>query len=145
MKLASIMMSVSLFLHVTLLGLLGFVVVPDGPWPDAAIAGSPAERYLAGLNPEAQETMFEGTIEAVDWDSLSITVKTDFGRVLVLSATSTEALAQLSQGDRVRLEVDLKGSLQVRKLEPATGHRSQRAGPVRRSSVVVMPCEGAVA
>jgi hypothetical protein len=96
---------------------LGLLTVLLLCFTQSAWASEPGNTiYLADLKPEIQATMFQGTIEAVDPEKLSLTIKTDFGRVLSLSLHDAAAMRGLHRGDRVWLEADGQGLLTVKKL-----------------------------
>lgn len=87
---------------------------------------------LAGVRLEIQAEMLQGTIEIVDQDDLSVVVRTDTGRLLLLSIPDCEVIGDLRRGDRVRLETDRQGFLTVTKVDHAVSGEE----PVRATSGV---------
>ena len=111
------------------LALVGLVLTGPAQAFDRSEQSHPVD-----LKPEIQGTMFQGTIEAIDRAGLSLTVKTDFGRVLSLLLPNPKALRELHKGDRVRLEADGQGLLSVRKLIPHDVPLTQGSKPAGRST-----------
>lgn len=110
-----------------------FLVTCLLPVPAMAADPSPAV-HPVDLKPEIQGTMFQGTIEAIDRASLSLVIKTDFGRRLSLLLHDPKAISGLHEGDRVRLEADGQGVLTVKKLIPHDVPLTQDAKPSGRST-----------
>jgi hypothetical protein len=53
--------------------------------------------------------MFHGTVRAIDWQSLRVTIQTDFGRVVAVPVENCDVIEGFKIGDRVRLAVDTRG------------------------------------
>jgi hypothetical protein len=119
----------SLHVHLGLLTVLAFCLAQP------VMASEPGGTlHRTDLKPEIQATMFQGTIEAVDRHGLSLTIKTDFGRVLSLSLPDSAAISQLHKGDRVWLEADGQGLLTIRKLNPHDVPLTQDPKSAKRST-----------
>jgi len=57
--------------------------------------------------------MFQGTVQSINAADSSVTIRTDFGRTVVLSSQDCRMADGLRSGDRVRLEPDATGLVTV--------------------------------
>lgn len=83
--------------------------------------------YRVDLRPEAESSMFQGTIEAVDLSRGSVIVKTDHGRTLILLSYNCQEVTALRKGDRVLLEADVRDVLMVTPIEKAMREVQQQS------------------
>lgn len=58
----------------------------------------------ADLQVEIEPSMFRGTVESINLEHSSVTIKTDFGRLLSLTVKDCAMIGELKEGDRVMLE-----------------------------------------
>lgn len=75
-----------------------------------------APQARADLRVEIEPSMFRGTVEAVDLPESTVTIKTDFGRMLSLTVKDCEMIGALKQGDRVMLEEE-QSQITIKKLD----------------------------
>ncbi len=109
-----------LALTVVSLMLLGGVFAGQPPAPAQELitpteAAQPAAPYAhpVNLQTEMSASMFHGTVQAIDGDTLRVTVRTDFGRLVPVALESCEIIQRLRIGDRVRLDVDAQGTIRA--------------------------------
>ncbi len=95
----------------------GVLSAPSQELIVSAEAAQPAAPYAhpVNLQTEMSASMFHGTVQAIDGETLRVTVRTDFGRLVPVALESCEIIQRLRIGDRVRLDVDVQGV--VRALE----------------------------
>lgn len=86
--------------------LAGWVAVPLWSPPQAR----------GDLRVEIEPSMFRGTVEAIDLQASSVTIKTDFGRMLSLIVRDCAMIGELKQGDRVMLEEE-QTTITIKKLD----------------------------
>jgi hypothetical protein len=73
----------------------------------------PPHTHLATLHPELSAPMFHGTVQSIDRTTLRVTIRTDFGRLVFATMENCERLFTLRPGDRVRLDVDPRGTVRT--------------------------------
>jgi len=119
-----------LALTVISLMLLGnlFSGTPSAPTSELiapAETAQPAAPYAHPVNLQAELSapMFHGTVQAIDRETLRVTVRTDFGRLVPVALENCEIVQRLNVGDRVRLDVDAQGV--VRTLEKTDSHLAE--------------------
>ncbi len=80
-----------------------------------AEAAQPAAPYAhsVDLQTELSAPMFHGTVQAIDRETLRVTIRTDFGRLVPVALENCEIIQRLNVGDRVRLDVDAQGVAHV--------------------------------
>ena len=101
--------------------------------PDA-LAQEPTAPYAhpVNLQTEISAPMFHGTVQAIDRETLRVTIQTDFGRLVPVALESCEIVQRLRIGDRVRLDVDAQGV--VRALEKADSYLAKDLHTPRSSA-----------
>lgn len=82
----------------------------------AAIAVWDLPEAEADLQVEIEPSMFRGTVESVNLEGTSVTIKTDFGRLLSLTVEDCAMIAELKEGDRVMLE-EAQSQITIKKLD----------------------------
>jgi hypothetical protein len=102
-----------------------FSGVPSAPTseliaPAEAVESAAPSAQPVNLQTEISAPMFHGTVQAIDRETLRVTVLTDFGRLVPVALENCEIVQRLNVGDRVRLEVDAQGV--VRALEKTDSH-----------------------
>lgn len=65
------------------------------------------------LRAEIEPSMFQGTVQSINATDSSVTIRTDFGRTVVLFSQDCRMADGLRSGDRVRLEPDATGLVTV--------------------------------
>jgi hypothetical protein len=98
------------------LGFLCIFAAPVGAEPGVPLAESAHEAAAA------EETItVTGVVEEIDREDLTVTILTDGGRLLSLSAAGRDVIASLHAGDRVQIQIvidDADGKTEPRSVAP---------------------------
>lgn len=91
-------------------------------YPDGVMGIDHPSVVRVDLKLEVEPAMFQGTVAAIDPSDSSLTIRTDYGRVLRLFSMHCQDLSGLREGDRVLIEPDPEGPLTVTTMDRTMSH-----------------------
>ncbi|HZS11894.1 MAG TPA: hypothetical protein VFA38_06565 [Nitrospirales bacterium] len=68
--------------------------------------------------PEIEQTTVTGVVEEVNREDLTVTILTDSGRILSLSAAGHDVIATLHAGDRVQIQILMEDDAEAEDDQP---------------------------